>query len=79
MKRLALIACIGVLAFAQPAIRHDDIRVTADRVENDGHVRHLSGNVVIETDAMVLRASEADYNDDATEITARGDVHVKFK
>jgi len=79
MKRVALIACLGVLAFAQPAVRHDEIHVTADRIVNEGHIRHLSGNVVMETDTMVLRASDVDYDDDAGEVTARGDVRVKFK
>jgi lipopolysaccharide assembly outer membrane protein LptD (OstA) len=42
-------------------------------------MRHLKGSVVIETDSMVLRTDEADYNEDTSELTTRGAVNIKLK
>ena len=79
MKRLALISCVAVLAIAQTPVRHGDVLVTADRIEQNGAVRHVTGHVTIETEAVTLRADEVDYNDDTQEILARGDVRIKLK
>lgn len=79
MKRLALISCIAVLALAQGPVPHGEVRITADQMGNNGAVRRLSGHVTIETDAVLVRADDVDYNDDTGEIVAHGDVHVKLK
>ena len=79
MKRLALISCVTVLAFAQTTVRHGEAVVTADRVEQTGAVRHLSGKVTIETDAVLLHADQVDYNDATGDIVAHGEVHLKLK
>jgi lipopolysaccharide assembly outer membrane protein LptD (OstA) len=34
---------------------------------------------MIETDALLLQADQADYNEDTAEILAHGDVRVKLK
>jgi lipopolysaccharide export system protein LptA len=79
MKRLVLISLVAVLAFAQEPIRHGEIFVDADQQQTDGRVRHLTGNVKIETDAMVLLADSADFNADTGYIAPHGDVHIKLK
>jgi lipopolysaccharide assembly outer membrane protein LptD (OstA) len=79
LKRLALISCVAVLAIAQTPVHHGDVMISADRAERTGAVRHLAGHVTIETDAVTLRADEADLNDDTGEILAHGDVRVKLK
>jgi lipopolysaccharide assembly outer membrane protein LptD (OstA) len=79
MKRLALISCVAVLAFAQSPIRHGDAVVSADQKTQDGPVRHLIGHVTFETDAFRLQADQVDLNDATAEIVARGDVRIKLK
>jgi lipopolysaccharide assembly outer membrane protein LptD (OstA) len=79
MKRLALISCVAVLAMAQTPIRHGEFIVSADREEQNGPARHLTGHVTIESDAMILRADDVDYSDDTQEILAHGDVRIKLK
>jgi lipopolysaccharide assembly outer membrane protein LptD (OstA) len=79
MKRLALISCVAVLAFAQTPIHHGEFVVTADRAEQKGDVRHLIGHVRIESDAVLLQADDVNYNDDTGEIVAHGEVHLKLK
>jgi lipopolysaccharide assembly outer membrane protein LptD (OstA) len=79
MKRLALISCLAVFSLAQTPLRHDEFRVTANEINKDGPVHHLSGNVTIETDKLLLHADQADYNEDAGEILAHGDVRIKLK
>lgn len=79
MKRLALISCVAVLAIAQTPVRHGDLFVNADREDKNGPMRHLTGHVTIETDAVLLRADDVDFNADAQEIVAHGDVHIKLK
>jgi len=79
MKRLVLIICVGVLAIAQTPVKHGEFVVEALHNEVNGHVRHLSGSVLIETDAMTLRADEADINEETAEILPRGDVRIKLK
>jgi lipopolysaccharide assembly outer membrane protein LptD (OstA) len=79
MKRLVLILCVAVLAFAQAPVRHGDVAVTADRIDQAGPVRRLSGKVTIETDTILIHADQADYNENAGEILAHGDVRIKLK
>jgi lipopolysaccharide assembly outer membrane protein LptD (OstA) len=39
----------------------------------------LSGKVTIETDTILIHADRADYNENAGEILAQGDVRIKLK
>ena len=39
----------------------------------------LSGKVTIETDTILIHADQADYNENAGEILAHGDVRIKLK
>ena len=79
MRRLALLASFALIAFAQTPVRQGDISFSADRIVTDGAVTHLSGNVVIEAEGMVLKADHVDFNVDTLEITARGrDVQLKL-
>jgi lipopolysaccharide assembly outer membrane protein LptD (OstA) len=79
MKRLALISCVAALAFAQTPVRHGDVQISADQTKGSGPARHLVGHVTIESDAVILRADDVDYNIDTGEIVAHGDVHVRLK
>ena len=78
-RRILLFASFAFLSFAQTPFGHDEIRCSADSQTADGPVKHLSGHVVIETEAILLKADQADYNDDTAEITASGHVQVKLK
>jgi hypothetical protein len=60
MKRLFLMMCIAVLALAQTPTRHGEWVMTAFRLENTAAVTHLTGQVVIETDAMILRGGRSE-------------------
>lgn len=79
LKLLVLLASFAFLSFAQTPVGHDEIAITANSQVVDGSVTHLSGDVVIETDKMLLKTDEADFNKDTLEITARGLVQVKLK
>jgi lipopolysaccharide assembly outer membrane protein LptD (OstA) len=79
MKLLVLISCVTFLAIAQTTIPHGDFDATADQQARDGAVIRLSGHVVIETDALQLRADTADFNTNSKEIVAHGDVRVQLK
>jgi lipopolysaccharide assembly outer membrane protein LptD (OstA) len=79
MKRLTLISCMAVLVLAQTPVRHGEFRFTAATANQTGPVRHLSGNVTIETDTFLLHADQADLNEDTQEILAHGDVRIKIK
>jgi lipopolysaccharide assembly outer membrane protein LptD (OstA) len=79
MKRLVLILCVAALAFAQTPLKHSEMLVHAIHQETNGVVLHLTGNVSIESDSMVLRADEADYDPDTQEIVPRGNVRIKLK
>jgi lipopolysaccharide assembly outer membrane protein LptD (OstA) len=79
MKRIALILCVAVFALAQAPVRHGEIQIEALKQEETGPVKHLSGNVRIETDAIVLHADRADFNTDTHEIQADGNVRLKLK
>jgi len=78
-RRILLFASFALLSVAQTPFGHDEIRCSADSQTADGPVKHLSGHVVIETEAILLRADQADYNDYTAEITASGHVQVKLK
>jgi lipopolysaccharide assembly outer membrane protein LptD (OstA) len=79
MKLLVLISCVAFLAIAQTTIPHGDYDVTADQQARTGAVISLSGHVIIETDALQLRADSADFNTNSKEIVAHGDVRVQLK
>jgi lipopolysaccharide assembly outer membrane protein LptD (OstA) len=55
------------------------LRIVANSASQNGAVRHLSGNVTIESDAILLHADAVDLNDNAQEIIAHGDVRIKLK
>jgi len=55
----------------------DEFRVTATSQESEGSIRHLRGNVVLETVDMKLQADEVDYDQDSGDAEARG--HVRFE
>jgi lipopolysaccharide assembly outer membrane protein LptD (OstA) len=79
MKRAALILCVAVAALAQTPIPHGEIRIEALKQEMTGSVAHLSGNVTIETDTVLLHADRADFDQDTHEIVADGNVRLKLK
>jgi lipopolysaccharide assembly outer membrane protein LptD (OstA) len=79
LKRIVLVLCVAVFAVAQGPARHGEVRIDALKLEETGPVRHLTGNVRIETDAIVLRADRADFNTDTQEIQADGNVRLKLK
>jgi lipopolysaccharide assembly outer membrane protein LptD (OstA) len=79
MKRLVLISCVAVLAFAQTPNQRSAVRVVADQAKQNGTLRHLMGHVTIENDAMMLRADNIDYNEDTGEIVTHGDAHITLK
>ena len=81
MKRLLLVICFAALAVAQTgqSVPKDQVLIDANSMESDGTIRHLRGNVKIETDSIVLRADTADYNEHTGEIEAQGKVLVKLK
>ena len=60
-------------------LRHGDVYIEADHGYKTGQVSHLTGNVTIENDAIILHAEEADFNPDTWEIQPHGDVRVKLK
>jgi|HubBroStandDraft_4_1064222.scaffolds.fasta_scaffold1250809_1 lipopolysaccharide assembly outer membrane protein LptD (OstA) len=79
MKRLALMLSIAALALAQKPRHHSDVSFSAERLNVNGVVTHLAGNVTIDTDAMQLRADSADYKGDTKEIVAQGAVRIRLK
>ena len=80
MKRIALVFCVAVFALAQaPPVRHGEILIEAREQTGTGPVKHLSGNVTIETDTVLLHADRADFNADTYEIQADGNVRLKLK
>jgi lipopolysaccharide assembly outer membrane protein LptD (OstA) len=79
MKRMVLILCVGVFALAQTPVRHGEMLVQAGHQERNGAVVHLSGDVKIEIDSMVLRADDVDYNADTSEMLPHGNVRIKLK
>jgi lipopolysaccharide assembly outer membrane protein LptD (OstA) len=79
MKRAALILCVAVVALAQTPLPHGEIHIEALKQEMTGSVAHLSGNVTIETDTVLLHADRVDFDQDTHEIVADGNVRLKLK
>ena len=79
MKRIAFVFCLAAFALAQAPVRHGEIFIEAREQVDSGPVRHLSGNVTIETDSVLLRADRVDFNTDTHEIQADGNVRLKLK
>jgi lipopolysaccharide assembly outer membrane protein LptD (OstA) len=79
MKRIAFVACIAGLAFAQTAVRNDGVLASADRIQTTGAMHRLSGHVEIETATFLLQVDQADYNPGTKEIRTSGDVRIKLK
>ena len=52
------------------------VSLSAARIDQDGSVVHLKGNVEIRRTGLILRADEADYRKDTGEIEAKGNVRV---
>ena len=55
----------------------EHVRIESITQEVEGVLRHLRGNVRIETTDMMLRADELDYNSDTGDLEARGHVHFE--
>jgi len=83
MKRVLLLSCFALLALGQqsssPLRNGDHYDMTCHSQYSDGKVTHMSGDVVIETSAFILRADEAEYNASSHEIAAHGTVTVQLK
>ncbi len=84
MKRAILLSCFAALAAGQQgnsssSRNGENWNMTADSIRSGGGSTHLSGHVVFETDAIVLQADAADYNEGSHEIQAYGSVNVKLK
>src|SRR5580698_3919533 len=43
--------------------------------QSDGKVHHLQGDSVVESNAMLIKAEEIDYDEETGELTARGNVY----
>ena len=52
------------------------VSLSATRIDQDGPVIHLKGNVEIRRIGLILRADEADYRKDTGEIEVKGNVRV---
>ena len=79
MKKLILLVCISVLALAQQVMPPDDVQITSDSQQRDGSIHHLSGHVLIKTNAVTIRAERADYNIDTNAITTRGEATIELR
>jgi lipopolysaccharide export system protein LptA len=79
MKRLILLACVSVLAFAQQVIPRNDVTVYSDSQQNDGSVHHFSGHVVIKTNAVTIRTEKADFNEDTSAIATHGEAIIELR
>ncbi len=75
---MVFIACSGVLAFGQMAVKHGEVSVRAVTQIITGSVLHLKGAVQITTDKIAVSADEADFNGTSGEIEARGNVRVNL-
>ena len=81
MKRMVLLVSFAALALGQQGnqVRNKDYDATALQISKDGSHLHLAGGVDFETDAIVLHADAADYDEATQEIKATGNVVVKLK
>jgi len=53
--------------------------MSSNSQERDGSVVHLRGNVRIETDSVIVRADDIDYNVTSHVIQAHGDATITVK
>jgi lipopolysaccharide assembly outer membrane protein LptD (OstA) len=60
-------------------MKHGEFSISAASVTVDGSVRHLSGDVVIESEGFRLRADKVEYNDATGELVTHGDAHITLK
>ena len=65
------------MAVAQQVNPELDMR--AVQMQKDGSIHRLSGEVVIETQAMTIRTAKAEYNENTREIVTHGDTTIKLK
>ena len=82
MKRLLLLTCFSLFALAQQSgsnLRHGEWWMSSNSQERDGSVVHLRGNVRIETDSVIVRADDIDYNVTSHVIQAHGDATITVK
>jgi hypothetical protein len=55
------------------------VDLRAERMDHpEGPLVHLKGHAEIRTQAVIVRADEADFNQDTLEVEARGDVHIRL-
>jgi lipopolysaccharide export system protein LptA len=79
MKKLFLLACISALALAQQVIPPEEVQIDSDSQQRDGSIHHLSGHVVIKTNAVTIRTEKADYNVDTNAISIHGEATIELK
>jgi lipopolysaccharide assembly outer membrane protein LptD (OstA) len=86
MKRKTFLACCFGVAVAAVGVSQEtqhlhpeQVNMTADSITRQGAVTHLSGNVRVETNAVLLSADSADFDSGTREIKARGNVTVNLK
>lgn len=81
MKRAFLLVGFAALALGQQAnqTRNQDYDVTARYISKSGDHLQLAGDVVFETQSIVVHADTADFDETTQEIKAAGNVVVKLK
>ena len=93
MKHIVLMVLLFVLAIAANGARQaqepkqvliatpegPNIGLTAVAIQRQAPIIQLRGSVEIRTKDMILRAGEADYNENTGEIEARGTVRIKLE
>jgi lipopolysaccharide assembly outer membrane protein LptD (OstA) len=79
MKRLSLTCAMtvwaAILSFGQ-TLRTGEVSVSAASQVVEGAVLHLKGNVQIRTNKIAIRADEADFNVNTSEVDALGEVRL---
>ena len=87
MKRLLLVLCVPVLALGALALGQEassklgpgDFLIKAKAQERNGSVVRLHGDVIIETESVILHADNADFDMESREIRPIGNVSLKLK
>ncbi len=80
-----LVAVFLMLSFtafsfgAADALSWNNVQLTAVSMRSDGAIRHLRGKIQIETNAVLIRADQADYNSQTHEVSASGNVKITLK
>ena len=74
----SLLSCFAALALEQTTVDYGHVAITADRQDKDGALVRCRGQVEIATGNTLLRADEADFHSDTSEIELRGNVRVKL-